>query len=97
MIDIPKTIQQNKNAFQKDAYRPLFTIQGVSLTETPLDRDPPPAQRPPPQTQTPLATSFVGGKKLPPVPIELLPFLSDDLFPELTWQVLVEGYLTYFC
>ena len=32
---------QNKNAFQWDAYHPLFIVRGVSLTEThPPDRDP---------------------------------------------------------
>ena len=42
----------NKNAFQKNAYCPLITVQGVSMIET-LDRDPrteiPPRQK----TETP--------------------------------------------
>ena len=42
----------NKNAFQYDAYRPLFTVWGVSLTETPLDRDIPGHKHP--RTETPL-------------------------------------------
>ena len=34
------SILANKNAFQQDAYRPRVTIGGgLSLTETPLDRD----------------------------------------------------------
>ena len=43
---------RNKNAFQKDAYRPLFYRMGVSLTET-RQRPPNPGQRPHSQTETP--------------------------------------------
>ena len=55
----------NKNAFQLDAYRPLFTIRGVSLVETPADRVPHPRRQTPVKT-LPLQTSFVGGKNEKP-------------------------------
>ena len=48
---------KNKNTFQWDAYHPHITIWGVSLAETPLDRDPPdrdlPLERDPLWTETP--------------------------------------------
>ena len=39
-------IYRNKNTFHKDAYCPLFTIQGISQTET-TPRQRSPGQRPP--------------------------------------------------
>ena len=51
-----------KNAFQWDAYHPHVVILGITLADTPLEKDPPgqrpPGQRPPgqrpPWTETPL-------------------------------------------
>ena len=42
-------ILRDKNAFQWDACRLQITVRGVSVTETPPDRDPPQTETPPGQ------------------------------------------------
>ena len=62
----------NKNAFQKDAYRPLFTVGrgGISLTEIPPGHRPP-LDRDPSWIETPLDRDPPGQRppdREPPVP-----------------------------
>ena len=63
-VCITGKLKSNKNAFQWEAYRPLITVWGVSMTETPQTETPwtetprqrPPGQRPPDRdtpTETP--------------------------------------------
>ena len=80
-----RKLNVNKNAFQQDAYCPLFTVQGVSVRGVSLIETPSPGQRPPSLGQRPSSP----GQRAPPLDRDPLP-LDRPPPPWTEWQTQVK-------